>query len=109
MSTPTSFIDGVLIASTLTTYYTLPDYNKCIIKHFSLHNTSSSRVQVTINLVNTGDTAAVKNQSFKRYIAPFDDRPIHSLIGATLNAKARIQMIADTNNVVSCRAGGNLV
>jgi len=108
-TTPKPLLDPTTIAASTTTYYTVPTATTTIIKHFALHNTSASPVQVTVYLVESGGTAGVGNQLFKKTLAALESLQVFAAINATLETGASIQCSAGTGSVVSLHVSGNEV
>lgn len=108
-TTPKAFFDPALLTTGAVTYYTVPSSTVAIIKHLSLHNTSASPVQVTVNLVESGGTAGASNQVYKRTLAALESTQVFPAVNATLESGATIQALAATGSVVAIFASGNEV
>lgn len=108
-TTPKPMFDPFLVTAGVTTAYTVPASTTGIIKHLAAHNTASTPVELTVYLVESGGTAGVSNQIFKRKIAGNDDAIIFSAINATLEASATIQVVASVASSISLHGGVNEV
>lgn len=109
MTTPKKLVEPVQLVVANTTHYTVPISTTTILKHASLHNSSSSSVEVTINLVPSGGSASTTNQIFKRAISPGETKLVYEIINATLGAGDSIQTSCETASAVSFTASGNEV
>jgi hypothetical protein len=101
--------DPFLVTAAVTTGYTVPAGTIGIVKHLVAHNTSTTPVELTVYLVESGGTAGTSNQIFKGKIAGNDERIIFGAINATLESGATVQVVAATASVVSLHGGVNEV
>ena len=76
-STPKPLFDPYLIPSVTGTAYTVPVSTIAIIKHMVVHNTDTTPHTVTLYLVESGGTATISNQIWKKTIAGLDLSLIH--------------------------------
>jgi hypothetical protein len=106
-TTPKPMFDPFLVTAGTTTPYTTPASTKCIIKHLSAHNTTTTPVKLTVYLVENGGSAGASNQIFSKLIAGEDTAIIFGAINATLEAGATVQVVADTASAISLHGGCN--
>lgn len=108
-TTPTQFKATGYVPSTAAAQYTVPTSTTAIVKQISLHNTSSSPVQVTLNAVASGGSASTANQKTKITLAALQSVQLHDWINLTLPASSAIYAVAATASVVTIDISGNEV
>lgn len=106
--TPKPLVQGVLLAASATTVYTVPASTTAVMRSFTLCNTDSVSHVVTIHLVASGDTAAAKNTIFKQ-ISLLANQTLEDDALRVLLTGDFISIFADLANVVSFRADGSEV
>ena len=87
-----NIIPGVLLTGSAATYYTAPALTRVRICNATLTNNSGGAVACTVNIVTSGDTAALKNQKISA-------RSIAS--GETYTCPERIGRILEPGDFIS--------
>ena len=108
--TAKSLVNGVILTSSVATYYTAPALTKCKITEIVLANTHSAAVTVGVYAVPSGGTAAAANQLFVSaspdgLVLAIGETRIFGL-NTVLEAGGFLQLVASVNAVVGCRASG---
>jgi hypothetical protein len=80
-----NIIPGILLTGAAATYYTAPALTRVRICNATLTNDSGGAVACTVNIVTSGDTAALKNRKISaRSIADGETYTCPELIGRIL-------------------------
>lgn len=108
-TTPKPMFDPFLVTTSVGPAYTVPAGTTAIVKHLVAHNTTSTPVELTVYLVESGGTPGSSNQIFKRKIAGNDEKIIFGAINATLEASATVQVVASVAASISLHGGVNEV
>lgn len=106
-ATPKTLIVGTLLTNALVSLYTVPANTTTRANAFIMTNHDTSARSVTLNIVESGDTAADKNEILDPtgyVLAPGEMRGID--LDQVITAGGFIQAMADVTSVVSLRVSG---
>lgn len=106
-TTPKQFTATAFIPAVAAAQYTVPASTTAIIKQLSLHNTSASPVQVTLNAVASGGSVASSNQKTKVTIAANQSIQVHDWINRTLPTGSAIWAVAGSGSAITIDISGN--
>jgi hypothetical protein len=106
--TPKPLVEGVLLAATTATLYTVPALTTAVMRSFTLCNTDSVARTVTVYLVAFGDSPADKNTIYKEIPIAAKETLEDDTLRAMLTGDF-ISAFADVANKVSFRADGSEV
>jgi len=101
------FVDGSLVATSATTYYTAPASTKAVIRNLAFTCQSTNAQWVHVYLVPSGGTAGTGNAiANARAIAPNETWVCQAAVGQVLEAGGMLQCTAGTSSSVAVVASG---
>lgn len=106
---PKTLVAGVQLAAVATTYYTVPDQTRAVIKRATLTNTTGTARTVTVYLVSRGATAGVANCVVSAVSVPVSgNRPVDlvELIDHVLERGDFLAALASAGSAISLRVSG---
>lgn len=102
-----NYIDAVKepLPAASTLIYTTPSVNDARIVSCIVRNTSTANVSITVNIVQSGDSAGVTNEYVSRPIAAKTTPVLSEIIGSVLKTGDKIYSTAGTANALNLKVG----
>ena len=102
-----NYSDNVLeqVPTSSTPVYTAGTVNSAHIVYATVHNEGAAIAQITVNIVQNGNTVGVTNQYIKTNVAPGESKTLGALVGRILTTSDSVQATSSVANTLNLSVG----